>query len=56
MLNKRYKNKLTVTVANPKTPEEYGKMIDDLNEYFKIRYSTKWEKSFKKDEKKYKHS
>ncbi|MGI6309512.1 MAG: hypothetical protein ACOXZW_02205 [Bacilli bacterium] len=28
------RKELTVIVVNPKTPEEYGKMIDDLNESF----------------------
>lgn len=34
------KKELTVTVANPKTKEEYDKMIENLNKVFKIRYSS----------------
>jgi hypothetical protein len=31
--------KLKVVVTNPKTKEEYDKMIDDLNESLKNKYS-----------------
>jgi len=34
------KKKLTVVVANPKTDEEYSKMIDRVNEIFKQLYGT----------------
>ncbi len=33
--------KLIVEVANPKTDEEYSKMIDKVNENFKLLYSVK---------------
>lgn len=35
------RKKLTVEVANPKTDEEYAKMIDQVNEKFKLLYSVK---------------
>ncbi len=38
------KKELTVTVANPKTKEEYEKMIDNLNKVFKIRYASNVDK------------
>mgnify|MGYP006988882924 CR=1 FL=1 len=36
---KKDKKKLIVVVANPKTDEEYSKMIDRVNEKFKTLYS-----------------
>lgn len=36
---KKSKKKLVVVVANPKTDEEYSKMIDRVNEKFKALYS-----------------
>ncbi len=36
---KQSKKKLIVVVANPKTDEEYSKMIDRVNEKFKTLYS-----------------
>ena len=35
------KNKLKVIVTNPKTKEEAKKVIKDLNEYLKEKYSNK---------------
>ena len=36
---KRPEKRLKVIVANPKTPEEYGKMIDNLNKVFRELHS-----------------
>lgn len=36
---KKNKKKLTVVVANPKTDEEYSKMIERVNQIFKKLYS-----------------
>lgn len=36
---KKAKKELIVVVANPKTDEEYSKMIDRVNEKFKALYS-----------------
>ena len=39
-MQKRSKdNNLKVVVTNPKTKEEYDKMIDDLNKFLKEKYS-----------------
>ncbi len=49
LVNKHEKNtlkdqkrkKLIVEVSNPKTDEEYKKMIDQVNNNFKLLYSSK---------------
>ncbi|MDD2208232.1 MAG: hypothetical protein PHG03_01765 [Bacilli bacterium] len=38
---KRPKKRLKVIVANPKTPKEYAKMIDDLNKTFRELHSVR---------------
>lgn len=39
MQKKSKNNNLKVVVTNPKTKEEYDKMIDKINQHFKEKYS-----------------
>ena len=40
-LEDQKRKKLIVEVSNPKTDEEYKKMIDQVNNNFKLLYSSK---------------
>jgi len=40
-LKDQKRKKLIVEVSNPKTDEEYKKMIDQVNNNFKLLYSSK---------------
>lgn len=41
ILKDQKRKKLIVEVSNPKTDEEYKKMIDQVNNNFKLLYSSK---------------